>query len=66
MRLEKWQDQPLWFDQLKTWCQKNVIWNDIDPKYDEEQLVYLRPRVPTHPIKLNAEPRANFQKVNLI
>ncbi|KAI1008008.1 hypothetical protein K3495_g233 [Podosphaera aphanis] len=37
IRLEKWQDWPLWYDQLKIWCQKNEIWDDVNPEADGEQ-----------------------------
>ncbi|KAI6245613.1 hypothetical protein HI914_06313 [Erysiphe necator] len=33
IRLEKWQDWPLWFDQLKIWCKRNDIWDDVNPEH---------------------------------
>ncbi|KAI6245696.1 hypothetical protein HI914_05903, partial [Erysiphe necator] len=46
IRLEKWQDWPLWFDQLK-------IWYDVNPEANEEQPVNNRPTAPSPPTELS-------------
>lgn len=36
IRLERWQDWPLWYDQLKIWCSRNGIWEDVSPEVMED------------------------------
>ncbi|KAI6246190.1 hypothetical protein HI914_05221 [Erysiphe necator] len=66
IRLEKWQDWPSWFDQLKIWCQRNDIWDDVNPEANGEQPVNNRPTAPSIPIELNNQTRANFQIENAV
>ncbi|TQS36989.1 hypothetical protein Golomagni_02550, partial [Golovinomyces magnicellulatus] len=66
IRLDKWQDWPLWYDQLKIWCERNEIWEDVNPEILEVQPVTQRPVAPSRPRELNNETRANFQVENAI
>lgn len=43
IRLEKWQDWPLWFDQLKIWCKRNDIWDDVNPEVFDEKPTFSKP-----------------------
>ncbi|POS82004.1 hypothetical protein EPUL_005572, partial [Erysiphe pulchra] len=66
IRLEKWQDWLLWFDQLKIWCVRNEIWDNVNPEVCDEQPILTRPIAPSIPLELNAETRANFQIENAL
>ncbi|RKF58215.1 hypothetical protein GcC1_184049 [Golovinomyces cichoracearum] len=64
--LERWQDWPLWFDQLKIWCVRNEIWDDVNPEVYDEQPNLIRPLAPIFPLELNSETRANYQIENAV
>ena len=66
IRLNKWQDWPLWFDQLKIWCKKNEIWDDVNPETNTIQPINKKPVAPKRPQDLNNDTRANFQIENAI
>lgn len=66
IRLDKWQNWPLSYDQLKIWCERNEIWEDVNPEIMELQPVNQRPIAPSRPRELNNETRANFQVENAI
>ncbi|RKF65649.1 hypothetical protein OnM2_004038 [Erysiphe neolycopersici] len=66
IRLDRWQDLPLWYDQLKIWCIRNEIWDDVNPEAEGEQPLNQRPVAPQLPTTLDNESRANFQNENAV
>lgn len=66
IKLDKWQDWPLWYDQLKIWCMRNEIWVEVDPEVCEAQPNNVKPTPPCRPIVFDAETRANFQVENAL
>ncbi|KAI1003299.1 hypothetical protein K3495_g4907 [Podosphaera aphanis] len=66
IRLNRWQDWPLWYDQLKIWCIRNEIWDDVNSEAEGEQPLNQRPVAPQLPTMLDNESRANFQIENAV
>ena len=66
IRLDRWQDWTLWFDQMRIWCMRNNIWDEVNPELAGEQPENKRPKAPSYPSELSNESRANFQIQNAV
>ncbi|POS82178.1 hypothetical protein EPUL_006369, partial [Erysiphe pulchra] len=67
VKLTKWQDYPLWFDQIKLWAKKHEIWDVVNPAIQENQVYTSRPSIPEEPVDINnAEQRAIWQIRNSV
>ena len=66
IRLDRWQDWTLWFDQMRIWCIRNNIWDEVNPELAGEQPENKRPKAPSYPSELSNESRANFQIQNAV
>ena len=67
VKLTKWQEYPLWFDQIQLWAKKHEIWEIVNPAIKEAQIYPARPNIPEEPVDINnAEERAIWQIRNSI
>ncbi|KAI0997574.1 hypothetical protein K3495_g10613 [Podosphaera aphanis] len=67
VRLTRWQDYPLWFDQIKLWAKKHEIWDMVNPSIKEPQIYPIRPSIPGEPENISdAEQRAIWQIRNSV